>query len=283
MVALRKIQLFTRQSMGTIFKILFASLFLASCTSLIYQPDKVMYAHPDQFKTKFEVLSFKSLDGTYLSAWKLLSKTPKPKKLVAFFHGNAQNLTSHFVNLVWLADHGYDILIFDYRGYGLSKGEPNPKGVSEDGLAFLNYSYDDFKKNGYEKFIVYTQSLGGAIALKSLEDFSHREDITLLVLDSTFLSPRDVAAEKFNGLLAKTISNDYTADPELKHLNMPVLSIHSAADPVVPFVLGERLFNKLPEPKKEFWQLTPAGHGDVYFIEKEIYRARFTKYVDSLD
>jgi pimeloyl-ACP methyl ester carboxylesterase len=269
--------------MANIFKMTLLSLFLTSCTSLIYQPDKALYAHPDQFKTKFEVLTFKSLDGTNLSAWKLLSKNPDPKKLVVFFHGNAQNLTSHFVNLVWLTDHDYDVLIFDYRGYGLSEGEPNPKGVAEDGIAFLNYGYEDFKKGGYEKFIVYTQSLGGAIALKSLEDFPQREEITLLVLDSTFLSPRDVAYEKYNGLVAKTISNAYTADPKLKHLNMPVLSIHSMADPVVPFKLGEKLQESLPAPKKEFWILKPAGHGDVYFIENERYRAKFIKYVESLD
>jgi pimeloyl-ACP methyl ester carboxylesterase len=155
--------------------------------------------------------------------------------------------------------------------------------VAEDGVAFLNYSYEDFKKNGYENFIIYTQSLGGAVALKSLEDFNHKEDITLLVLDSTFLSPRDVAAEKINGLVAKTISNDYTADPSLKHLSMPVLSIHSIADPVVPFKLGEKLFEKLPVIKKEFWALSPAGHGDVYFIENESYRGKFLKFVDGLD
>lgn len=269
--------------MGNFSKIvLFVCFFLTGCTSLIYQPDKYLHAHPDQFKTKFEAFTFNSLDGTKLSAWKLFSKTKNPKNLLIYFHGNAQNLTSHFVNAVWMAEHGYDILIFDYRGYGLSEGEPYPKGVAEDGLAFLNYSYADFKKGGYSKFIVYTQSLGGAIALRSLEDFGHRDAISLLVLDSTFLSPRAVAREKTNRVFQYLISNDYTANPELKHLTMPVLSIHSTEDFVIAYSLGQDLYNKIPNPKKEFWTFHVKGHGDVFFVEDRKYRDLFLKYVEAL-
>lgn len=268
--------------MGNFSKILLMCFFLTSCTSLIYQPDKYLYGHPDEFKTKFEAFTFNSIDGTKLSAWKLFSKTPNPKNLLIYFHGNAQNLTAHFMNSVWMAEHGYDILIFDYRGYGLSEGSPNPKGVAEDGLAFLNYAYNDYKKGGYKKFIVYAQSLGGAVSLRSLEDFAHRDEISLYVLDSTFLSPRDVAREKTNRVLKYLISNDYTANPALTHLTMPILSIHSTEDFVIAYSLGQDLFNKIPNPKKDFWTLRAKGHGDVFFIEQGKYRPQFIKYVEDL-
>lgn len=269
--------------MANIFKLSFILLLLSGCTSLVYQPDKYMHNHPDQFKTKFEVFSFNSLDGTKLSAWKLLSKKPPAKNLVLFFHGNAQNLTAHFVNLVWMMDHDYDVIIFDYRGYGLSEGKPEPKGVSEDGLAFLNYGYENFKKLGYKKFIVYTQSLGGAVALKSLEDFKHLNDISLLILDSTFLSPRAVARDKTNRVLQYLISNDYTADPKLSHLkNVQVLSIHSKEDFVVDYQLGLDLFNMLPGQKKDMWLVEERGHGNVYYVEKFKYQTMFIDYVNKL-
>lgn len=263
-------------------KIIFVCLFLAGCTSLIYQPDKYLYTHPDHFKTKFDNFTFNSLDGTKLSGWKLYSKTKNPKNLLIYFHGNAQNLTSHFVNAVWMTDHSYDVLIFDYRGYGLSEGRPEPKGVSEDGLAFLNYSYEHYINGGYGRLIVYTQSLGGAIALRSLEDFKHKEDISLLVLDSTFLSPRDVAREKTNRLFKYLISNDFTAKPELSHLSMPVLSIHSTDDSVISYSLGEDLFNKIRSPKKDFWTLSIKGHGNIFFIQNLKYREMFIRYINKL-
>jgi pimeloyl-ACP methyl ester carboxylesterase len=54
------------------------------------------------------------------------------------------------MNTIWMMNHDYDVLIFDYRGYGLSEGEPEPRGVYEDSLAFLNYSFAEYKKLGYE-------------------------------------------------------------------------------------------------------------------------------------
>lgn len=269
--------------MGIFSKIIFSCLFLTSCTSLIYQPDNYLYAHPDQFKIKFEAFSIPSKDGTTLSAWRLLSKEKNPKNLVLYFHGNAQNLTSHFVNAAWMTEFGYDVIIFDYRGYGLSAGKPNPQGVAEDGLAFMDYAYNEYKKGNFKNYIIYGQSLGGAIALKSLEDFSHRDEVALLVLDSTFLSPREVAREKTNRVLALLISNDFTADPKLTHLTMPVLSIHSTADFVIAYKLGQDLYNKVPgTTKKEFWSFNARGHGDVFFVENLKYRTKFLKHVDQL-
>lgn len=266
--------------MVSIFKWLIIALTASGCTSIIYQPDKFLHAHPEQYKVKFEPFTISSLDGTTLSAWKLFSKT-KAKNLVLFYHGNAQNLTSHWVALSWLTNHATDIIIFDYRGYGLSEGSPNPKGVSEDGLAFLNYAHEEFKKGGYQKFVIYTQSLGGAIALRSLEDFSHRKDISLLVLDSTFLSPRLVARDKTNFLFSYLISNDFTADPKLSHITMPVVSIHSKQDSIISYKLGKELYEALPSPNKEFWTVEAPGHGNVYYVENLKFRKELLRVLDN--
>lgn len=269
--------------MATISKIVFLCLFLTSCTSLIYQPDNYLYAEPSRFNVKFDAFMINSIDGTKLSAWRMYSKNKNPKNLLLYFHGNAQNLTSHFVNSVWMADHDFDIIIFDYRGYGLSEGKPEPKGVSEDGLAFLNYAYSEFKKGNFKHFIVYGQSLGGAIALKSLEDFKHRDEISLLVLDSTFLSPREVAREKTFWPLSNIISNSYTADPKLTHLTMPVLSIHSTEDFVIAYKLGQSLYEKITtSPKKDFWTFNVRGHGDIFYVENKKYQQEFLKYIQAL-
>jgi hypothetical protein len=269
--------------MANIFKIIICSLCLSSCTSLIYQPDKYLYANPSQFNINFDNFNFDSQDGTKLSAWKLKSKNTGPKKLIVYFHGNAQNLTAHFLNLAWITEYGYEVLIFDYRGYGLSEGKPNPKGVSEDGLAFLNYGYADYKKGGYEKLIIYSQSLGGAVALKSLENFEHRDEVSLLVLDSTFLSPREVAREKTNFVISWLISDDYTANPKLTHITMPVLSIHSKEDYVINYKLGVSLHQKIPlSTRRDFWSIEAIGHGDIFFVEDKKYRSLFLDYLKQL-
>lgn len=268
--------------MAFIFRIAITLLLVSSCSSLIYYPDKVLHFHPDQVNVKFEDFTFNSLDGTKLSGWKLKSVN-KPKNLIAFFHGNAQNLTSHFANLFWVTKDDSEVLIFDYRGYGLSEGKPSPKGVYEDGVSFLNYTYDVYKKGGYKNLIIYTQSLGGAIALRSLEDFKHRDEIKLLVLDSTFISPRDVARDKTFWPLSLIIPNSYTANRELSHLTMPVLSIHAKDDPVVNYHLGMDLYNKIHYARSaEFWTIEGAGHGDVFYDKSRDYRQEFFNLLKSL-
>lgn len=269
--------------MAAIFKLLVISLLISSCSSIIYQPDKYLYATPEKFNVKFEAFTIASLDGTKLSAWRMKSKQPNPKNLLLYFHGNAQNLTSHFVNSVWMMEHDYEVIIFDYRGYGLSEGRPEPRGVAEDGLSFLNYSHEQFKKGNFKRFIVYGQSLGGAIALKSLEDFKHRDEISLLVLDSTFLSPREVAREKTFWPLSLIVSNSSTADPKLSHLTMPVLSIHSSEDFVIAYDLGQRLYKRITtSPKKDFWTFNVRGHGDVFYVENKKYQQEFLEYIQRL-
>lgn len=258
-------------------------LTLTSCSFIIYQPDKYLHAHPNQFQTKFESFTFNSLDGTKLSGMKLFAKSGKAKHLLIYFHGNAQNLTAHFMNTIWMMNHDYDVIIFDYRGYGLSEGEPEPQGVYEDALTFLNYSYEEFKKNNYEKFVVYGQSLGGSILMRALENFKDREKIHLLVLDSTFLSPREVAREKTFFPLSLIITNSYTADPKLIHLTMPVLLIHSRLDHVIDYSLGQMLSSKIKNAKKkDFWTLENATHGDVFYVEERRYQKLFLDYVSQL-
>jgi pimeloyl-ACP methyl ester carboxylesterase len=269
--------------MGIIFKLSFLAMLLSGCTSVIYQPDNALYALPSQFKIEHDEITVKSHDGLNLAAWKLHSKKRPAKNLVLFFHGNAQNMTSHFTSLAWITDHETDVIVFDYRGYGISEGKPDPKGVSSDGLSFLNYAYDDFKKGTYKNFVVYAHSLGGAIALKSLEDFAHTKEVSLLVLDSTFLSPRMVAREKTFWPLSLIISNNYTADPKLAHLTMPVLSIHSTHDHVIAYDLGKDLFESIQtSPKKDMWSFDTPGHGNVFFVENLKYRQLFTQYLASL-
>lgn len=267
--------------MASIIKILILFL-LTSCSAILYFPDSYLHYHPDQFKTKFEDLKLHSIDGTRLGAWKLFSEK-KPKRLVAFFHGNAQNLTGHFTTLVWMTRFESDVIIFDYRGYGVSEGKPTPKGVYEDGLSFLNYVYDDYKKGNYDQLVLYTQSLGGYVSLKVLEDFKYKDEISLYVLDSTFLAPREVAQDKTFWPLSLVITNSYTADPKLKHITMPVLSIHSKGDKVINYKLGKKLNDRILHAKsKEMWTIESEGHGDIFFFEDGKYRQKFIGYLNAL-
>lgn len=255
---------------------------LSGCTNLIYQPDRYLHADPHAYGMSFKEYYVRSYDGTRLLAWELQSKQSPAENLVLMFHGNAENLSSHVFNLAWMVEKKTDVLIFDYRGYGLSEGTPYPRGVVEDGLRFLQLAYDKYTEGGYKRLIIYTQSLGGAIALRALEEVPWRKDISLLVLDSTFRSPQEVARSKLGGLFWWLISSEQTAEKSLSHLSMPLLVIHAKNDPVIPFKFGQELFERAPTQKKTFWTLDEADafHGNVFFIEKGKYREKFLSLLE---
>lgn len=257
-------------------------LFLGSCTSIIYQPDRYLHADPHAYGINFKEFYIRSFDGTRLLAWDMKSKTSNPENLVLMFHGNAQNLSSHAFNLTWMLEKSTDLLVFDYRGYGLSEGTPYPRGVVEDGLKLLQIAYDKFKDGNYKRFIVYTQSLGGTIAMRALEEVSWGNEISLLVLDSTFRSPQDVAYEKTKGLLGWLISSEFTAEKKLSHLTMPLLVIHAPRDPVINIKFGTEIFMQAPSTKKNFWRIESGSHGDVFFVKKGAYREQFLSHLHNL-
>lgn len=266
-------------------------LFFSSCTSLFYQPDPYLYAHPKTLGLDYDDLFFYSDDGTRLHSWHLRSKKDiKKKGLVFFFHGNAQNLSSHMMNIHWIVDHGYDVLIWDYRGYGISQGKSSPYGIYRDTRAAYIHAHTIFKNNKYPKFIVYSQSLGGNIALRGYEDFKHKEDVSLLVLDSTFMSYQKIAADILRSTWVGTVlsplayilvSDQYATTESIKKVTTPTLVIHGTKDNVVPYKFGKEIFDKLKTNKKWFWTIQDGIHIDVFYSHKKKYQYEFLKFLES--
>ncbi len=172
-------------------------LLFTGCSAFLYQPTRFWYSDPKTLKLDYTEETFKGRDGFQLTVWNF--KSPKPSKqrsLVLFFHGNAQNVSAHYMNFAWLPGRGHDFMILDYRGYGISEGSPNQQGLHNDALDFLDYGYAQFKKGGYQRLVVYGQSMGGAVLLRALRDFPHKNAVHLAVIDSSFLSFSGIARSK---------------------------------------------------------------------------------------
>lgn len=254
------------------------------CSSLYYFPtQQAYYVNPKKLNTPPEIIKFKTVDGIELEAWYFKSKEKTPKGLITHFHGNAQNVSTHFMYLWQAADMGYDYFVFDYRGFGNSQGIPNPKGVVSDGLAALQWSLDKMKERKISSLIVFCQSLGGAICMRAL---NLRPDINpdVLVIDSSFSSYRSVArtVARSSWLLwvlqpiAWLIVDNSEAPQDSLHLLKAknYLVVHGDMDRVVAYSHGEKIYKLLPEPK-EFWKIPGGGHADFLFTEEFKYRTQF--------
>ena len=171
--------------------ILIAVTALAGCTNIFLQPDHVLRYLPERAEGAWQDVHFKSADGTDLiGLWFSARKTPS-KGVIVHFHGNGENMSSHYLFVYWLAAEGYDVFTFDYRGYGGSAGKKSLTGSIEDGAAALRVARGRAGASR-ERLIVLGQSLGGALALASL-DRDGGEGVRGVILDSTFASYRKVA------------------------------------------------------------------------------------------
>ena len=277
---------------GVMLPVVFFLFFLnSSCNHLFYHPsDKIFRPTPQELSLAKRDISFSAQDQTLLHGWFFPSK--QAKGTVVQFHGNADNMSGHYLSLVWLFRQGYNLFTFDYRGYGSSFNTPiTPKGVAQDGLAALQKALQLHQQSTSKgKFIVIGQSLGGAIALKALEDLAEPEKIDLLVLDSAFSSYKKIAFKKLTShwqtwpispLAFLLISDQTSAKKIFNQWSIPLLLIHAKNDPVVPFSCTQDIYQRVETQYKWLWEIPDHGHMTTFhspfwqkkfmtFIEKNI-------------
>src|SRR5206468_2941156 len=84
----------------------------------------------------------------------------------------------------FLVKNGFDVLIFDYQGYGASQGHPSPKHTVEDGIATVRYAQAHLR-NPQTGVGVFGQSLGGATAVVVA---AMEPDVKAAVIEAAFSS-----------------------------------------------------------------------------------------------
>lgn len=255
---------------------------LCGCTRLFFQPSQKIFADPASAGIRYEVIKFSSGDGTALTGL-FFPPAGKPRATVVHFHGNAQNMTAHFPYSAWLAAEGFNVFIFDYRGYGASGGKAALDGLVLDGKAALLHA---LKLPGAEpgKIIVFGQSLGGAIAAAAAAESGLTP--AAMVLEGTFYSYREAAAAAlrrhwpawpFSWLPRVAVSGRYSPADYILKPACPKVFIHSLKDGVVPFAQGRKLYDAAPAPK-EFWSV-PAGHLEAFRAYRGVYAPKLLEFL----
>jgi len=243
-------------------------LLFSGCGSLFFYPQKQMYDNPVVRQFSPEDIYFKTSDGLTLHGWFFQAANLEAHATILVLHGNAENLSTHVNSVLWLIKEGFNLFIFDYRGYGKSEGSPSIKGVHLDAESALN-ALLSVPRVDKERIIVLGQSIGGAIAVYTVAHTPHKDRIAALVIDSAFSSYRLIAREKlaqffitwpFQYPLSYLVSDAYSPIRWIREVScVPVLIIHGAKDPVVPMHHGQMLYDAAQGPK-EFWETTVPGH-----------------------
>lgn len=249
----------------------------SACTHLFYHPTDVMYVqNTEKLGAVRQEFTFASVDGTQLTGWWLPARkgkvAGKPRGVIVQFHGNAQNLTSHFMSLFWLTDQDYDLFSFDYRGFGVSKGTPSQEGLDWDAQAAIRYAIARAEPG--PSVTLYGQSLGGAVMLHALGALSsdERARIHAVVIESSFHNYKAIARSVLSRswltyllqpLAYLLVSNSTSPENRIAEVSpIPLLVMHGDQDEVVPLSFGRRIFELAREPKR-FYLIEGGGHLDA--------------------
>lgn len=246
------------------------ALFLSGCGHLFYYPTQYLYVDLKKVDPAPEQIEFKNSDGKKLIGW-YFKGSDKPKAIILFFHGNAENISSHFLMLHWILKHGYDYFIFDYPGYGGSEGEPTQKSTTESGQMALEWLA---QRSPEVPLVVFGQSLGGNIALYTASQNQGKIPMCLVAVESTFKSYKKVGQRLLAGrwwtwplqwIPFVTVGESYSATDRIDKISpTPLLVIHGDADRVVPIANGEDVFKAAQDPK-EFWKVPQGLHIRAFF------------------
>ena len=238
---------------------------------MIFLGEKLPSGHHFDFKNRYEELSFQTKDDHTINA--LLFKVDEPKGVVLYHHGNAGNLQSWGNYAGNFMRCGYDVLFYDYRGYGKSTGRVKRQHqLHDDAEILLNH----LKKRGeYRKIIYYGNSLGTGVAAKLAMDYPPDG----LILESPYFNFCDLIHYHYPYLPSKIMSKyKLRTDKFIASVDCPILIFHGQDDEIVPHSSSERL--SALNQKIKFVSIKNGVHNNL--PEFKIYQNELGDFLNNL-
>ena len=244
---------------------------------LFYLPTHDEPATPATWGQPFETIGFKSADGTPLSGWFIPGRGGKATATVVFSHGNAGSMGHHLGFVIWLAEAGYNVLMYDYRGFGKSGGTVDRRGMINDVKAAFNYAGKRADVDA-SRLVSYGHSLGGAKSVTALGE-SPVKGLRGIVIDGAFASYQ-MMAQVIGGQLGASLVTDELAPKDFveKLSPVPLLVVHGTRDEVVPVSQGRQLFEGARQPKTMF-EVKTGRHGDSLSRDHGAFRKRMLEWL----
>lgn len=232
---------------------------------------------PADFNTPFKDVRIQTPDGVNLQAWWLEHSDSNPNRpALHYSHGNGATLSAlaHVASIFF--SYGWNVLLYDYRGYGQS--DPAPNGLSEEVLAVdATAAYSWLASKVPETNIVlWGHSLGSAVAAR----LSTTTNPSAMVLEGAFTSMHDMARYRFPWalILPFMLKDPFVTKEYVKTKNTPLLVMHSENDSIIPLHLGRKVYELANAPKK--WLLIRGiDHNDFPSVEAK-YSEEIKNFVE---
>jgi fermentation-respiration switch protein FrsA (DUF1100 family) len=241
----------------------------------LYKPLPEVTYTPGELGLEFEEVTFRTDDGVKLTGWYVPADESKPT--ILFCHGNGGNMMHRLDSINIFNNLGLNCFIFDYRGYGQSRGRPTEEGTYVDAAASYRYLTED-KMIEPQDIIIFGRSLGGSIAAQLATNVNAQS----LVIESSFTSYVDIGERFYPYMPVRWFAAfGYETAEYIRDVDCPVMIIHSRNDEIIPFELGLELYEIANEPKR-IVEIN-GSHNDGFLISGEIYKKAWTNWLKVLE
>jgi hypothetical protein len=186
---------------------------------------RFMYFRPSSnfipYKESYQDISEGNLHGWFLQG--------NNNIVILYCHGNAGNISNRQPHIDNLNDMGYSVLIFDYGGYGRSKGIPSESQFYHDASVFMRILLKTYNK---KNIVLYSESIGTPVAAH----IALKYKINTLIIDSGLPSIKKYIRNKigFLGWLS-FLFPEFDTEKYLKNYTGKILVMHSPTDEIIPY------------------------------------------------
>lgn len=219
----------------------FAAVLYLKQRSLMYFPETIHTTPAQAGLPQAKEVPLTASDGVHITAWFVAPQDGKP--VIVFFHGNGGALRYSVPRFRQLISAGIGLVALEYRGYGGNSGTPSEHGLIADGDAAYAFAAARYP---VRQIVLWGQSLGSGVAVA----VAAKKPVGRLILEAPFTSAAAVASIRYWYMPVRLLMKDqFHSDRRIRKVTAPLLILHGARDHVVPYAMGERMFELANKPK----------------------------------
>jgi fermentation-respiration switch protein FrsA (DUF1100 family) len=267
----------------SIIGMLLTILLFSSCSldSFLYNQQKLDHYNLSTAvipESNRRLITFSSEGKTLYGFYVFRTDTLDAGLTVLYCHGNKRSIEEYWNRVELFYQMGLRCLIFDYRGFGMSEGEPTASGLYADGRAALRFVQDSLNVDSAQ-LVLYGFSLGNVI---SIDLAAGSVNPYRLIAEAPFAS----AEALLHNSTPLDVPGGFVIDDNLNNaervrsIRTPLLLLHGDADDFIPWSSNGRIvYENAPQPK-ELELVQGANHTDIpWIMGVEYYRNRILRFL----
>ena len=199
---------------------------------------------------------------------------------IIFFHGNAETALDYNDIANYYNEFNINLIVCEYRGYGLSNGTPIKENLHSDSLIIFDYIYKYLNKNNFKgKLIIMGRSLGSCSAAHII--FNKKDKIDGCIIESGFCTEHSLLNLMQINIDFK-LSDGFDNLKKFKSYDKPLLIIHADLDDIIPISQAELLLLKSKSTKKDLFIVNGANHNNILLYSHDNYFNRINAFIQSI-